>query len=148
MAERQFAINYRKTLMKCSIAILLGSLISAWLFIILNYFETVNSQGYYSAPVSILEMHLLCIPVFAYQLPVYLVSSLIFVSLFKRGWVKSAVVAYLGAGISGWIISSLFWFVSGTDYTLGGMVVALEIGLPSLLVYLVFLYPRSADREQ
>jgi len=86
-------------------------------------------------------MHLICIPVFAYQLPVYLVSSLIYVSLFKRGWVKSAIVAYLGAGISGWIISSLFWFVSGTDYTLGGMVVALEIGLPSLLVYLVFLYP-------
>jgi hypothetical protein len=79
---------------------------------------------------------------------VYLVSSLICVSLFKRGWVKSAIVAYLGVGISGWIISSLFWFVSGIDYTLGDMVVALEIGLPSLLVYLVFLYPRSADREQ
>jgi hypothetical protein len=49
MAERQFAINYKKTLMKCGIAILLGSLISAWLFIILNYAETVNSQGSYSA---------------------------------------------------------------------------------------------------
>ena len=148
MAERQFEISKRVLIMKCSVVTLLGSLISVWLFIIWNYFSTVKDLGYYSAPFSILEMHLICIPIFGYQLPAYLVSGLICISLVQRGWVKSAIVAYLGAGISGWIISSLFWFVSGTEYTFGGMVVALEIGLPSLLVYLVFLYPKSADREQ
>jgi hypothetical protein len=145
MAERQFEISKRAFIRKCSMAILLGSVISVWMFIIWDYFSMIRDQGYYSAPTSILEMQLLCIPIFGYQLPAYLVSGLICISLVKRGWVKSAIVAYLGAGLSGWIISTLLMFVSGTDYTLDAMVGALGIELPSLLMYLVFLFPKSAE---
>jgi hypothetical protein len=145
MAERQFEISKRVLIMKCSVATLLGSLISVWLFIIWNYFSTVKDQGYYSAPLSILEMHLICIPIFGYQLPAYLVGGLICISLLKRGWVNSAIVAYLGAGLSAWIISTLLMFLSGTDYTLDALVGALGIGLPSLLLYLVLLFPKSAE---
>jgi hypothetical protein len=145
MAERQFEISKRVLIMKCSVVTLLGSLISVWLFIIWNYFSTVKDLGYYSNPFSILEMHLICIPIFGYQLPAYLVSSLICISLVQRGWIKSAIVAYLGAGLSGWIISTLLMFVSGSDYTLDALVGALGIELPSLLIYLVFLFPKSAE---
>jgi hypothetical protein len=145
MAERQFEISKRVLITKCSVATLLGSLISVWLFILWNYFSTVKDLGYYSAPFSILEMHLICIPILGYQLPAYLVSSLIGMNLVKRGWIKSAMAAYLGAGVAGWLISTLLMFVSGTDYTLDAVVGALGIELPSLLLYLVFLFPKYVE---
>jgi hypothetical protein len=51
----------------------------------------------------------------------------------------------LAAGVAGWLISTLLMFVSGTDYTLDAMADALGIELPSLLLYLLFLFPKSAE---
>lgn len=147
MADRQFEVSRSAFTIKCGKAILLGSLIPVWIFIIWNYFWTANSQGNYSAPVSILEMQLLCIPYFTYQLPAYLVSGMIFISFVKKGWIKSAIAAYLGAGISGWIISTLLLFIlytADSDY-LSAMGSAFIEGVPSLLLYLWFLYPKPVE---
>ena len=149
MAERQFEVSKRAFIFKCSMAILLGSLIPAWVFIIWNYVETIKLHGYYSSPFSIVEMQLLCLPYVAYQLPAYLVSGIICISLVKRGWIKSALAAYLGVGISGWLVStlplSLFFVSSGDDDIVQFIILSLAQGLPSLLLYLVFLCPKSVQ---
>lgn len=144
MDQRQFEINRRIFAKKSSLAILLGSLISSWIYIIGNYLETIKSQGYYSSPFSILEFQLLCLPFFAYQLPAYLVSGMIGISLVKHRWIKPAITAYLGVGITSWVVSALLLsvlFTTNGDYFIA-MKIALIGGLPSLLLYLWFLYPK------
>jgi hypothetical protein len=145
MAEKQFEINKRAFIKKCSVALLLGSLISIWIVILLSYLSTLREQGYYSAPVPVLIMHMYCIPIFMYQFLGYIVSGLICIALVKRGWIKSAITAYLGVGISGWIISTALLAVYGGFFSLDSIVGASEIGLPSLLLYLVFLFPKPAE---
>ena len=152
MAERQFEISTRVFIRKSGMAILLGSLIPIWVFIIWDYFSTMSNPGYYSAPVSILETQLLCIPIFGYQLPAYLVSGIIGITLVKRGWIKSAMAAYWGVGISGWIVSALLYFIllsgmliGSDETTIQAMGFSLGLGLPSLLLYLLFLFPKSTE---
>jgi hypothetical protein len=152
MAERQFEISKRAFIRKSSMALLLGSLIPIWVFILWDYFSTIGDQSYYSAPVSLLETQLLCIPIFGYQLPAYLVSGIIGITLVKRGWIKSAMATYWGVGISGWIVSALLYSIllsgilRGTDETtIQALGFSLGLGLPSLLLYLVFLFPKSTE---
>jgi hypothetical protein len=137
-------MSYREMLKKSSVAILLGSLITTWLFIALNYFETIDKQGYYSAPLSMLELHLMCIPIIGYQFPSYLISNLICVNFFKRGWLKSAILTCVAGGVFGWILSTLLLYTLSIDYTLENLLNVLQLGLPSLIVYYVFvLAPRK-----
>ena len=147
MDNRQFEISRRKFIKKCGVAVLLGSLITSWIYIILNYFETMKLQGYYSSPFSILEFQLLCLPFFAYQIPAYFVGGMIGISLVKRGWIRSVITAYLGVGIAGYFISTLLLSVLFT--TDSSYFVAMEITLlgefPSLLLYLWFLFPKKVQ---
>lgn len=147
MDQRQFETGRLVFTKKSALAMLLGSLITSWIYMIGNYFETIKSQGYYSSPFSILEFQLLCLPFFAYQLPAYLISGMIGISLVKRGWIKSAITAYLGVGITSWVFSTLLLsvlFTTNGDY-LVAMKIALIGGLPSLLLYLWFLYPKPVE---
>ena len=69
------------------------------------------------------------------------------ISLVKRGWIKSAITAYLGVGIAGWFISTLLLsvlFTTDGDY-LVAMEIALIGGLPSLLLYLWFFLPKPVN---
>jgi hypothetical protein len=153
MAENQFEINRKKFIGKCLKAIILGSFIPAWMFIIWNYFSTIIRQGYYSAPVSMLEMNFLCIPAGGYQLPVYLVSGMIGISLVKGGWIKSAMAAYLGVGVAGWTISSVLLSImsinsSGGDESVFALIViSIMMELPGFLLYLWFLFPKPVDEN-
>jgi hypothetical protein len=145
MARKQFEVSKRALIGKCSAALLLGSIASIWIVISLSYLSTLKEQGYYSAPVPVLIMHMYCIPIFIYQFIGYMVSGVIYMGLIKRGWINSAIVAYLGVGISGWIISTALLFVYSGFYSLDSIMGASEIGLPSLLLYLWFLYPKPAE---
>lgn len=145
MADKQLKIDHGNIVIKCGIATVVGSLISAWAFVVWDYFYTIQIQGYYSAPLSVLEISFLCIPLCGYQFPVYLISSLFNAHLIKRGFLKSLNIAYLGAGITSWLAGSLLLIISGTGDTFADMFEMFVSGLPSLLLYLWFLYPKPVE---
>jgi hypothetical protein len=136
MAKTQFEINKGAFIMKCGAATLLGSL----------SVPLVSMIFYGAFPP---EAMLLCIPICGYQLPAYLISGMVGISLFERGRIRSAMTAYLGVGFSGWLISTLLLFIMGADGSSSSFVVAeaaVIAGLPSLLLYLVFLFPKRVNK--
>src|SRR5258706_9879869 len=100
-------------------------------------------------PFSIVEVQMLCLPFLANQFPAYLVSGIICISLVKHGWIKSALAAYLGVGVSGWLVSTLplflFFVSSGDDDIVQFIILSLAQVISSLLVYLVFLCRKSVE---
>ncbi|MBE0669350.1 MAG: hypothetical protein IH588_02075 [Anaerolineales bacterium] len=131
-------MRYYVVAKRVSISIILGSLITPLLFVIFNYFETINTKGIYYSPVSVFEMQMLCIPLFGYQLPSYLTGGMLFANLLNRGFLKSAVPTYIWTGVLGWILSTGLLFVGSIKHDLASVLSSTILGLPSLLVYYLF----------
>ena len=154
MSNRQFEVSARKFVKKCIVILVFGSLIPAWIFIISEYIDMINHRGYYawsdSPPLSMFAAQFLCLPILAYQLPAYITSGVIGINLVKGGRIKSAITAYLSVGMAGWFVSTLLLSIMSINGTSFPAHVALEVALleslPSLLLYLVFFFPKQQAR--
>lgn len=145
MAERQFEISYKENIKKSVLSTLLGSLITTWIFIGLNYFETISTKGYYTSPFTFIEYHFVCIPVWGYGLPSYIFMNIIFTFLISYKLILRPIYLYYLSGILSYLISVVLFFISSFSYNSETLVFSFVVEAPLLLAYLLFF---SKDFKQ
>lgn len=131
-------ISYKTITKKIVTEVVVGSFISVWVFIILNYLETISIKGTYSSPFTIIEYHFLCIPLLGYNLPAYFFVIFIYTYLINNKLLKLNFLTYIVAGILSHLVGASLFFISSITYDSQSLFSSLVIGIPTLVIYFLF----------